>query len=49
MKVEGPRYRFAVNSKLAKQKGINLKTYNEIVQECEIHQSFIKKYDKIFW
>lgn len=31
-KVEEPSYRFIVNSKLAKQKGVDLKTNNEIVQ-----------------
>lgn len=47
-KVEDPRYRFAVNRKLAEQKGVDLETYSEIVQECETYQSFIKQYNKIF-
>jgi hypothetical protein len=47
-KIEEPSYGFAVNKKLAKQKGIDLKTYNEIVQECETYQNFIKQYNKVF-
>ncbi|HWI90451.1 MAG TPA: hypothetical protein VNT20_04210 [Flavisolibacter sp.] len=41
-KIDEPHYRFAMNKKLAEQKGIDLKTYNEIVRECETCQSFIR-------
>jgi hypothetical protein len=47
-KIEEPRYRFAINKKLAEQKGVDLKTYKEIVQECETYQSFIKQYNRTF-
>jgi hypothetical protein len=47
-KVEEPCYRFAINKKLAEQKGIDLKTYNEIVQECDTYQSFMRQFNKVF-
>jgi hypothetical protein len=46
--VQEPHYRFSFNGKVAQQKGIDVKVYNEIVNECETYQSFIKQYNKVF-
>ncbi len=32
----------------AKKRGIDLKYYNEIVDECETYQSYIRQYNKVF-
>ena len=33
---------------LAKKKGINRDYYKSIVEECEVYQSFIRKYNRVF-